>query len=75
MSRTMKAAVHLGPKFVEILEVFRNTNFEELQNLFDIKQKLKMNRQAEIENVTTIDWTAPSWARSTLTIQKRIEDG
>ena len=75
MSRTMKAAVHLGRNFVEILEVFRNTNFEELQNLLDITQKLILNHQTETVNVTTIDWTAPSWGRSTLTIQKRIEDG
>ena len=33
MSTTMKAATHLGPIYTEILEVFRNTNFEELQNL------------------------------------------
>ena len=40
MSTTMKAAIHLGPNYVENLEVFRNTNFEELQNLIDITQKL-----------------------------------
>ena len=32
MSTTMKAAVHLGPNHTENLEVYRNTNFEELQN-------------------------------------------
>ena len=42
---------------MEILKSSRNTNFEELQTLIDITQIL---------NVTTIDWTAPSWARSTL---------
>ena len=59
MSTTMKAAMHLGPHYVENLEVYKNTNFEELQNLFDITPKLM--------NVTTIDWTSPSWTRSTLT--------
>ena len=39
MSITMKAAVHLGPNYKENLEVYRNTNFEELQNLFDITQR------------------------------------
>ena len=62
----MKAVIHLGPNYVEILEVYRNTNFEELQNLFDITQKLMLDHQAEIRNVTPIDWTAPSWAGSTL---------
>ena len=69
MSTTMKAAVHLGPqyKYIEILEVYRNTNFEEHQNLFDITQKLILDHQPEIVNVTTIDWTAPTWSTSTLT--------
>ena len=66
MSTTMKAAIHLGPNYVANLEVFRNTNFEELQNLFDITQKLILDHHAEILNVTTIDWTSLSWTRSTL---------
>ena len=72
MSTTMKAAIHLGPNYVEHLDVYRNTNFEELQNLFDITQKLILNHQSEILNVTTIDWTSPSWARSTLTYDQVI---
>ena len=31
------------PNYVENLEVYRNTNFEELQNLFHITQKLMLN--------------------------------
>jgi len=65
-STTMKAAIHLGPNYVDILKVYRNTSFEELQNLFHITQKLILDHQAEILNVTTIDWTAPSWASSSL---------
>ena len=57
MPTTLKVVIHLGPNYVEILEVYRNTNFEELQNLFDITQKLILNYQTEILNVTTIDWT------------------
>ena len=66
MSTSMKAAIHLGPSYVENLEVYRNTNFKELQNLFDITQKLLLDDQADIMNVTTIDCTPPSWTRSTL---------
>ena len=66
MSTTMKAAVRLGPSYTENLEVCRNTNFEELQNLFDITERLILEHQAEILNVSPIDWTAFSWARSTL---------
>ena len=36
VSTTMQAAVHLGANCNESLELHRNTNFEELQNLFDI---------------------------------------
>ena len=55
MSTTTKAAVHLGPNYVENLEVFRNTNFEELQNLIDITQKLIFDHPVEVLNVTTIE--------------------
>ena len=51
----MKAAVHLGPIYVENLEVYRNTHFEELENLFDITQKQMSDRQGEILNVKN-DW-------------------
>ena len=63
----MKAAVHLGPNYTDKLEVFRKTNFEELQNLFDITQRLILDHQAEILNVSPIDWIDPSWTRSSLT--------
>ena len=35
-----KAFVHLRPNYNEHLEVYRNTNFGELKNLFDITQKM-----------------------------------
>ena len=38
MSTTMKAAIHMGQSYNENLEVYRNMNFEELQNLFHITQ-------------------------------------
>ena len=71
----MKAAIHLGPNYVEILEENRNTNFEEIQNLFDITQKLILDHQAEVLNVTPIDWTAPSWTRSTLLRLRLVHGG
>ena len=62
----MNAAVHLGTHNTEILEVYGNTNLEELQNLFDITQRWMLDHEAEILNVTPIDWTAPSQTKSTL---------
>ena len=55
------------------LEVYRNTNFEELKNLFDLTQKLILEHEAEILNVSPIDWTAPFGARSTLTHDQLIK--
>ena len=30
MSSSMKASIHLGPKYTENLEVYKNTDFEEI---------------------------------------------
>ena len=40
MSSSMIAAVHLGPNYLVSLEVYRNTNFEEIESFFNIIQKL-----------------------------------
>ena len=42
MSTTKKASVHLGPNYNENLEVYMNTNFEELKTLFDITQEVDL---------------------------------
>ena len=49
---------------LENLEVHRNTNFEELKNLFDITQRLE--HEGEILHVSTIDWKLHSRTKSTL---------
>ena len=72
MSTTMKVAVHLGPNYNENLEVFWNANFKELNNLFDLMHRLKLDHQAEILNVSASDWTAPLWETSTLSHQQVI---
>ena len=61
MSSSMKAAIHLGPNYLANLEVFKNPNFEEIQILFNITQKLILQHSEEILNVRTIDSTSPSW--------------
>ena len=52
MSTTLKACVHLGPNYNEHLEVHRNTNFEDLEIFFDITQRLILEHEAEILNVS-----------------------
>ena len=48
-----KAAIHLGPKSNEDFEVYKNTNFEEIQSLFGITQRLTSEHSEEIFNVKT----------------------
>ena len=53
VSSSMKAAIHLGPSNTDNLEVHKNAKFEEIQNLFDITQKLVSENQ-EMLNVNPI---------------------
>ena len=64
--------IHMGPDFSEIWEVYKNTNFEELQNLFHITQKL-VHKQGEIPNVNMIECPSPSWTRSSLAHDQAIK--
>ena len=73
MLTLMKAAIHLGPNCIENLEVYRNTNFEKIQNLFGITQKLVWDHHDEILNVTTIEWTAPPLVRCTFSHDQVIK--
>ena len=62
----MKAAIHMGPGYTEILKSTR------LQNLFDITQKL-MHKQGEILNVKWFECASLSWTRSSLTHDQAIK--
>ena len=62
----MKAAIHFGPNYLANLEVYKNTNFEEIQSLLKITQKLILEHSEEILNVNTIESTSTSWTRSVL---------
>ena len=64
MASSMKAAIHLGPNYLANLEVCKNTNFEEIQSLFNVTQKLILEHAEEILNVNTIDSASPSCTRS-----------
>ena len=56
MSSSMKAAIHLGPHYTQNLEVYTNTNFEKIQNLFNITQKLALEHSEEILNVSECEY-------------------
>ena len=69
----MKAAIHLGSNYLAILEVYKNTNFKEIQSLFNIKQKLILEHSELILNVNTIDSASPSWTRPVLSHDQVIQ--
>ena len=73
MSSSMKAAIHLGPKFLANLEVYKNTNFEEIQSLLKITQKLIFEHSEEILNVGAIESASPSWTRSVFSQDQVIQ--
>ena len=60
MSSSRKAAIHLGPNYLANLEVYKNTNFEEVQSLFNITKKLILEHSEEILDVRTIASTSLS---------------
>ena len=66
MSSSMKAAIHLGLNYAENLETYKNTNFEQIQNLFNVTETLILETSEDILNVKTIESTSPCWTRSTL---------
>ena len=70
MSSSMKTAIHLGPNYLANLDVNKSTNFEEIQSLFIIIQKLILEHSEEILNVNTTDSAAPSWPRLVLSHDK-----
>ena len=69
----MKAAIHLGLNYLANLKVYKNTNFEEIQSLFNITQKLILEHPEENLNVSTIDNASPSWTRSVLSHDQVIQ--
>ena len=73
MSSSIKAAIHLGPNYLANLEVYKNTNFKEIQSLFNISQKLILEHSEEILNVNTIESTPTSWTRSVLSHDQVIQ--
>ena len=66
MTSSMKAAIHLGPDFLENSEVCKNTRVENIENVFNISQKLLREHSEEILNVKILAYQSPSWTRSTL---------
>ena len=69
----MRAAIHLGPNYLTNLQIYKNTNFEEIESLFNITQKLVKEHSEEILNVKCLECSSPSWARSVLSHVQAIK--
>ena len=73
MSSLMKAAIHPGPNSLANLEVYKNTDFEEVESLFNITQKLILEHSGEILNVKSLESSTSSWTRSVLSHDQAIK--
>ena len=71
-SSSMKTGVILDRCIPRILVVYKNTNFEEIQNLFDITQNL-ISDSEKILNARPIESKTASWTRSMLSKNQMIK--
>ena len=69
----MKAAIHLGPNYLTNSEIYKNTNFEEIESPFNITQKLIMEHSEDILNVKWLESSSPSWTESVLSHDQAIK--
>ena len=69
----MKAPIHSGPNYFVNLEVYKNTNFEEIQSPFNIIQKLTLEHSQEILDVKPLESSFPAWTRSVLSHDQAIK--
>ena len=61
----MKAAVHLDPRHTDNGEVCQNSEFEDIESLFNVTTKL-VSENSETLNVNSIESTSLSFTRSRL---------
>ena len=52
---TIKAAICMGHNYTDSLEIYKKTNFQELQNFFHMTQRLVLPHQVEMLSVNTIE--------------------
>ena len=72
MTSSRKAAIHLGPRHTENLDVSKNSEIEDIESLFIMTKKLFLEN-SEIRNVNCLDSTSPSRTRSTLLSDRAVK--
>ena len=72
MASSMQAALHMDPNYAKNLEVFKSSEFENMESLFNVMNKM-IAGISEIKNLFPQDFANPSWERSTLPVDQAIE--
>ena len=67
MASSMQAALYMDPNYAKNLEIFKNSEFENIESLFNV-MNMMIARNSEIKNLFPEDSANPSWERSTLPI-------
>ena len=73
LASSMKEAIHLGPDFLTISEIYKNTKFENIWSEFNITQKLVIEHSEEIMNMKCLEYSSPSWTRSILANDQAVK--
>ena len=73
MSTTIKAAIHLGLEYDQILIACQNTKFEGIKTLFNISLMLIAENSFEILNLATMMYDFSPWMTMTLRHDQAIK--
>ena len=65
MVSSMKAGLHMDPSYTENLEVFKNSEFENIESMFKNTRKI-IGENSEIMNVSSLETVGSSLERITL---------
>ena len=72
MASSTQAALHMDPNYAKNLEIFKNSEFENIESLFNVTNMM-IGGNSEIKNFFPTDSANPSWERSTLPTDQSIE--
>ena len=72
MASSMQVALNMDPNYTMNLEIFKNSEFENIESLFNV-MNMMIAGNSEIKNLFPEDSANPSWERSTLPIDQAIE--
>ena len=71
MVSSMQVALHMDPNYAKNLEIFKNSELENIESLFNVMNMIAGN--SELKHLFPQDSAYPSWGRSTLKIEQAME--